>query len=85
MGVRASEVTSNNVTDFVDDVLSEEVVDVEKLLPDDAIGDALASELPGATSHRAARRRSHRRELEEYLEHKRLQEWLYDPLDDTSH
>ena len=82
MAGRVSEII-HNAAELVDgDPVMEEVVDVEKLLPEEVFdGDAP----PADVLRQTTRPRSHRRKIEDYFEQKQLDEWLHDPLDDTSH
>ncbi len=85
MVVRANGLISNAADLTESDSDSNDIVDVENLLPEDILDGDDLNDPSANTSHQADRPRSRRRELEAYLEQKRLEEWLYDPLDDTSH
>lgn len=79
MPVRSSGIIENAV-ELGDDTTTDEVVDMERLLPEDVV-EASMSILPSSSSHDTRPRRR----LEEYFEQKRLEAWLHDPLDDHSH
>ncbi|KAF0190967.1 MAG: hypothetical protein FD165_2206 [Gammaproteobacteria bacterium] len=85
MVVRANGLISNAADLTESDLVTDDIVDVENLLPEDILDGNGANDTSATAPHPADCPRSRRRELEAYLEQKRLEEWLYDPLDDTSH
>lgn len=85
MAVRTNGLPGNAADLMESELVSEEIVDVEHLLPDDILESDEAVDLSAASANLSSYRRSRRRELDEYFEKKRLEEWLYDPLDDNPH
>lgn len=65
--------------------VSDDIIEQEETLPDEIFNDDRNADPPPEPSMKISRPLSKMRAIEAYLERKRLQEWLDDPLDDSAY